>query len=97
MNRIYLATVLAIFVTVSLAINLLLVGTRGMATPGLPAKLKSALQRLRRHLRLLIDGMVATMLAGREREARIYAARKMAGVEQAGCRDLAAPQPGSAQ
>jgi uncharacterized protein YjiS (DUF1127 family) len=68
MSRIYFATAIAVFVTTSLATNLLLIGTRGPIAFGLPARLRVR-RRLSRRIRRFIDNHVAAMIARREREA----------------------------
>jgi hypothetical protein len=69
MSRVYLATVVGIFVTTSLATNLLVVGTRGPVAPRLSTRLRSRSRRLGRRLRRFMDGRVAAMIARRERLA----------------------------
>jgi len=69
MNMVYTATVVAIFVTTSLATNLLVVGTRGPVTPGLPVRLRSSARRLGRRLRHFTNTRVAAMIQRRERLA----------------------------
>jgi hypothetical protein len=71
MSKAYFATVVAILVTASLATNLLVVGMRGSAIPGLGARLHA--RRLGRRLKHAVDAWVAGMLARRERQATIYA------------------------
>jgi uncharacterized protein YjiS (DUF1127 family) len=69
MTRIYAATVFAIFVTTSLATNVLVVGARGPAAPGLSARLRSTSRRLRRRAKRVVDTWVAAMLSHREQQA----------------------------
>jgi uncharacterized protein YjiS (DUF1127 family) len=73
MSKIYFATVVAIFVTTSLATNLLVVGTRGPATPGLCARLWSGSRRMGRRFKYSVDRWVAATLARRERQAASWA------------------------
>jgi len=68
MSKAYFATVIAVFVTTSLATNLLLIGTRGPIALGLPAKLRFR-RRLSRRIRRAVDNWVAAMIARRERQA----------------------------
>jgi uncharacterized protein YjiS (DUF1127 family) len=73
MTRIYAATVVAIFITTSLATNVLVVGARGPVAPGLSTRLRSITRRLSRRVRYLMDGWVAAMLSRRERQAVTWA------------------------
>lgn len=73
MSRMYFATVVAVFVTTSLATNLLSAGTRGPVLPGMIARLRCRSQRLGRRLKRAIDTWVASMLARRERQAAVCA------------------------
>jgi hypothetical protein len=73
MSRAYFATVVAIFVTTSIATNLLVVGTRGPVAPGLPAWLRARSRRLGRNVKRLADIWVAAMIARRERRATTLA------------------------
>lgn len=75
MSRAYFVTVIAAFVTTSIATNLLVVGTRGPVTPGLPIWLRLQSRRLGRNLKRLVDIWVAAMIARRERRATILALR----------------------
>ncbi len=75
MGKMHFATIVAVFVTTSLATNLLVVGTRGPVMPELIARLRCRTRRLRRWLKRAIDTQVARMLAQRERQATIYAVR----------------------
>jgi uncharacterized protein YjiS (DUF1127 family) len=76
MSRAYFATVIAVFVTTSLATNLLVVGTRGPIALGLPG-LRFRSRRLGRRLRRFVDNHVAAMIARRERTAAVGALRYM--------------------
>jgi uncharacterized protein YjiS (DUF1127 family) len=73
MTRIYAATVVAIFVTTSLATNVLFVGTRGPASSNPSLRLRSASRRLNRRVRRLIDTWVAATIAHREQQAAAWA------------------------
>lgn len=73
MTRIYAATVFAIFVTASLATNVLVVGARGPFAPGLSTRLRSASRRLGRRAKRVVDTWVAGMLSRRERQASAWA------------------------
>ena len=75
MGKMHFATVVAVFVTASLATNLLVVGTRGPVMPELIARLRCRTRRLCRRLKRVVDIQVARMLARRERQATIYAVR----------------------
>jgi uncharacterized protein YjiS (DUF1127 family) len=81
MTRIYAATVVAIFITTSLATNVLVVGARGPVAPGLSVRLRSILRRLNRRVRYLMDDWVAAMLSRRERQAVIWALPAMSDRE----------------
>jgi uncharacterized protein YjiS (DUF1127 family) len=75
MSKMYVATVVAIFVTTSLATNLLVVGTRGPIQSELAVRLRRRARRLGRDLKHAVDGWVVAMLARRERQAALYALR----------------------
>ncbi len=68
MNRAYFATIIAVFVTTSLATNLLLIGARGPIALDVPGKLRLR-RRLSRRARRLLDAVVADMIARRQRQA----------------------------
>jgi uncharacterized protein DUF1127 len=68
MSRAYFATIVAVFVTTSLATNLLLIGARGPTALGVPDTLRLR-RRLSRRARRLLDAIVAAMIARRERQA----------------------------
>ena len=68
MSRVYFATIIAVFVTTSLATNLLLIGTRGPIALATPAKLRLR-RRLSRRIKRLLDRSVAAMIARLERQA----------------------------
>jgi uncharacterized protein YjiS (DUF1127 family) len=73
MTRIYAATVVAIFVTTSLATNVLFVGTRRPVTSDLSLRLRSVSRQLNRRVRRLIDTWVAATIARREQQAAAWA------------------------
>jgi uncharacterized protein YjiS (DUF1127 family) len=75
MSRIHLATVVAAFVTASLATNLLLVGVRGQVQSDLVLRLRCRARWLRRRLGHAVDAWVMSMLAYRERQAALHALR----------------------
>jgi len=77
MSRMYFATVVAVFVTTSLATNLLVVGTRGPVLPGPRGGLRGRTRRLRRRLKRAVDSWVAAVLAHRERQAAAYVVHHM--------------------
>jgi uncharacterized protein YjiS (DUF1127 family) len=77
MSRVYFATVVAAFVTTSLATNLLVVGTRGPVTSGLTTRLRSRSRRLSRRFGHFVNNRVAAMIARREQQATICALRHM--------------------
>jgi uncharacterized protein YjiS (DUF1127 family) len=81
MTRIYAATVVAIFITTSLATNVLVVGARGPVAPGLSTRLRSFSRRLNRRVRYLMDDWVAAMLSRRERQAVTWALPAMSDRE----------------
>jgi hypothetical protein len=77
MGKMYCATVVAVFVTTSLATNLLVVGTRGPVMPKLMAWLRYRARRLSRRLKRAVDTWVMRVLVQRERQATIYAVRHL--------------------
>jgi hypothetical protein len=81
MSRMYFATVVAMFVTTSLATNLLVAGTRGPVAPAPMVRLRGRARRLGRRLKRAIDAWVASMLARRERQAAIYAVHHLSDRE----------------
>lgn len=81
MSKVYAATVVAIFVTTSLATNLLVVGTRGPVAPGVPARMRSGSRRLNRRIKYFVDNWVAAMLSRRERQASAWALHYMSDRE----------------
>jgi uncharacterized protein YjiS (DUF1127 family) len=76
MSRAYLATIIAVFVTTSLATNLLLIGARGPVAFGIPARLRFR-RRLSRRIRRFLDTGVDAMIARRERQATSIALRHL--------------------
>jgi uncharacterized protein YjiS (DUF1127 family) len=81
MSRIYVATVVAAFVTTSLATNLLVVGVRGPVQSEFVVRLRCRARRLRRLLGRAVDAWVVSMLASRERQATFYALRQLSDRE----------------
>jgi hypothetical protein len=81
MSRIYVATVVAVFVTTSLATNLLVVGVRGPVQSELMLRLRCRARRFRRLLGHAVDAWVVSMLAYRERQAALYAVRHLSDRE----------------
>jgi uncharacterized protein YjiS (DUF1127 family) len=75
MKKIYLATVIAVVVTTSIASHLLAVGVLGPATPGVLARLRSCVGGFFGRLKRLFDDWIAAGLARRERQAAIFALR----------------------
>jgi hypothetical protein len=69
MSKTYFATIVAVFVTTSLATNLLMIGSRGATTLGLPAGARFRPRRLSRRIRRFIDSRVEAMVARRARLA----------------------------
>jgi uncharacterized protein YjiS (DUF1127 family) len=69
MNDFYLATIVAVLVTISIASHLFVVGTRGFATQGLLAALRSQGVGIADRAKRAFDSWVAAMLARRERQA----------------------------
>jgi len=65
----YLATIVAVLVTISIASHLLVAKTRGSATPELLAPLRSQRTRIADRMKRAFDHWVAAMLARRERQA----------------------------
>jgi uncharacterized protein YjiS (DUF1127 family) len=80
-TRIYAATVVAIFITTSLATNVLVVGARGPVASGLSTRLRLTARRLNRRARYLVDSWVAAMLSRRERQAATWALPAMSDRE----------------
>jgi hypothetical protein len=76
MSRTYFATVIAVFVTTSLATNLLLIGARGPVALGIPARLRFR-RRLSRRIRRFLDTGVDAMIARQERRATEIALRHL--------------------
>lgn len=81
MNGFYLATIVAVIVTASLASNLLAIATIGPARAGALVRLRLGLRRSPRHAKRLVDSWVAGMLARRERQAAICALHHMSDRE----------------
>jgi hypothetical protein len=81
MRTIYFATATAIFITASLAANLLLIGITASPVPELLARLSLRARLLGRRLKRFIDTQVAEMIARREHQAITYAAGRTAGCE----------------
>ena len=77
MSKVYVATVVAVFVTTSLATNLLVVGTRGPVRSDLMLRLMCRARRVRRRLKHTVDAWVVAVLEHRERQAAIYALRHL--------------------
>ena len=76
MSRAYFATIIAVFVTTSLATNLLLIGARGPVALGIPARLRFR-RRLSRRITCFLDAGVDAMIARRERQATSVALRHL--------------------
>ena len=68
MNRVYLATVIAVFVTLLLATNVLLIAMCGSAASRASSRLRLVLRRIRGRLTRLIDVGITAMTARRERQ-----------------------------
>ena len=68
MSRAYFATIIAVFVTTSLATNLLLIGARGPVALDVPGKLRLR-RRLSRRARRLLDAVIADVIARHRRQA----------------------------
>lgn len=77
MSKSYLATIVAVFITTSLATNLLMIGARGSTTLGLPARLRFHPRRLSRRMRRFIDSHLDALMARRERHATGAALRHL--------------------
>jgi len=77
MSGFYLATLVVVVVTTSLASNLLATATLGPARTDALVRLRLGLRRSPRHLKRLVDAWVAGMLARRERQAAICALHQM--------------------
>jgi hypothetical protein len=72
MDKFYLATMLAIIVTASIASHLLAVGMFRSTRPDFLTGLRSGLRRLGRRFRRGFDDRIAAALARRERHAAIF-------------------------
>ncbi len=81
MGKMHIATVVAMFVTTSLATNLLVAGTRGPVAPDLTVRLRCRARRLSRRMKRAVDAWVASMPARRERQAAIYAVHHLSDRE----------------
>jgi uncharacterized protein YjiS (DUF1127 family) len=81
MKKIYLATVIAVVVTISIASYLLAVGVLEPATPGVFARLRSCVSSFLGGLKGLLDDWTAAALARRERQAAIFALRQFSDLE----------------
>jgi hypothetical protein len=81
MSKIYVATVVAAFVTTSLATNLLVVGVRGPVQSDFLVRLRCRARRLRRLIGRAVDAWVVSMLAYRERQTALYALRYLSDRE----------------
>jgi uncharacterized protein YjiS (DUF1127 family) len=72
MKKVYLATVIAIVITTSIASHLLAVGALGSTTPTFLTNLRSGIRGFFNRLGNFIDDWIAAMLAHRERQATIF-------------------------
>jgi hypothetical protein len=81
MNGFYLATFVAVLVTISIASHLLFAGMRGSAASELLAGLRSQGIRTPDRVKRAFDHWVAAMLARRERQARMFALNRCTGRE----------------
>jgi uncharacterized protein YjiS (DUF1127 family) len=89
MKKFYLATLIAVIVTTSIASHLLMVGALGPSTSGLRVNLRSGIagffrrigRRFRRLSSRLLAGGIAAMLEYRERRATIFALTKLSDRE----------------
>ena len=77
MTKLYMATVVAVVVTTSMASNLLLVGTRSQLRLTLPVQLRLAARRRVRQLKHIVDAWVAGMIARRERQVAVAALHRL--------------------
>jgi uncharacterized protein YjiS (DUF1127 family) len=75
MSKSYFATIVAVFITTSLATNLLLIGARGGTALGLPARQRFRPRRLSRRMWRFIDSRLDAMITRRERHATSAALR----------------------
>jgi hypothetical protein len=76
MNGFYLATVVAAFISISIASHLFVVGVLGPTTPGLLAAAALRIRRLHGAVGNLLNGWVAAMLARSERRAATWHAAR---------------------
>jgi uncharacterized protein YjiS (DUF1127 family) len=89
MKKFYLATLIAVVVTTSIASHLLMVGALGPSTTALRVNLRSGVagffrrigSRFRRRFRRLLAGWIGAMLEYRERRATIFALTKLSDRE----------------
>jgi uncharacterized protein YjiS (DUF1127 family) len=85
MKKFYLATLIAIVITTSIASHLLMVGALGPPIPGLRVHVRSDVagffRRIRRRFRRLLAGWIDAMLEYRERRATIAALAKLSDRE----------------
>lgn len=72
MSRAYFAAIIAVFVTTSLATNLLLIGARGPVALDIPARLRLR-RRLSRRIRRFLDAGIDAMTVRREQQATAIA------------------------
>jgi uncharacterized protein YjiS (DUF1127 family) len=72
MKKVYLATVIAIVITTSIASHVLAVGALGSTTPTFLTSLRSGIRGFFNRLANFIDDWIAAMLAHRERQATIF-------------------------
>jgi uncharacterized protein YjiS (DUF1127 family) len=76
-KKVYLATVLAIIITTSIATHLLAVGALGAATPGFLTSLRSGARGFFSRLRRLFSDWVAAARDRRVRRAAIFEFRSL--------------------
>jgi uncharacterized protein YjiS (DUF1127 family) len=81
MNKIYLATIIAMVITTSIASHVLAVGALGPAAPGFLVGLRSGASGLFSRLSRFIGDCIAAMHADCERRAAIAALRSLSDRE----------------
>jgi len=72
MKRVYLATVIAIIITSSIASHVLVVGALGSTTPGLLMRLRSGAGEFLRRLRSFFNAGIAVLRAHRQCRAATF-------------------------
>lgn len=77
MGKLYLATIIAIAITASIASHLFAVGMLRSTRPGFLAGLRSGMRWFGGRFKNVFDDWIAAMLARRERQAAIFSLRHL--------------------